>query len=132
MAQINLNITAETPEELNEILSGLTITSTVTGVNPVDPHIEKKAEKKPKKKTSTEKTSGESPSSNEPEKSATQGKHPNASKKDVQAAMKKAMNDGHREAVKTAFGRFNAEKLSDLKEEDYSAFLTDLEALVGE
>ena len=30
------------------------------------------------------------------------------------------------------FGRYNAEKLSDLKEEHYGKFITDLETLVGE
>ena len=66
------------------------------------------------------------------EKSATPGKYPNATKKDVQDAMKKAMSSGKRDAIKTAFGRSNATKLSELKEEDYSVFLTDLELLAGE
>ncbi|MGJ1006914.1 hypothetical protein [Enterococcus gallinarum] len=68
----------------------------------------------------------------EPEKSITSGQHPGATKADVQAAMKNAMAKKKRDAILTAFGRFNAGKLSDLKEEDYSAFITDLEALVGE
>lgn len=66
------------------------------------------------------------------EKSITVGQYPDATKADVQKAMKSAMEKGKRAAIKTAFGRFNAERLSDLEEEDYSAFLTDLEALVGE
>lgn len=68
----------------------------------------------------------------EPEKSITAGQHPGATKADVQAAMKNAMAKKKRDAILTAFGRFNAGKLSDLKEEDYSAFITDLEVLVGE
>lgn len=68
----------------------------------------------------------------EPEKSITVGKYQNATKADVQSAMKNAMVKKKRDAILTAFGRFNAEKLSDLEEKDYSAFITDLEALVGD
>ena len=106
---------------------------------------EKPAEKK--QEVSTDSTSDTKPSKTgeaheptekatvkqeEPEKSITVGQYPNATKADVQAAMKNAMAKKKRDAILTAFGRFNAGKLSDLKEEDYSAFITDLEALVGE
>lgn len=67
-----------------------------------------------------------------PQKSATADHHPGATKADVQALMKKAMSSGHRDAVKTAFQRNNATKLSELAEEDYGVFMTDLEALMGD
>lgn len=157
MAEISLAVKTETAEELQESVLNL---ATIMGgqkaveVNASDPHVEPEPEPKQKKKTaakkeqteekaaSTEKTSEEKASSStkketklkediEPEKSTTEGQYPNATKADVQAAMKKAMDSGHRPEIKTAFGRFNAGKLSDLKEEDYSAFITDLEALVA-
>lgn len=96
----------------------------------------RKTTKKTKKtKASTAKTSADAPSSDddpENEKSATAGQYPDATKADVQKAMKQAMDNGHRKEILTCFGRFNAKKLSDLAEEDYSAFLTDLDALAGE
>lgn len=158
MSRINVSINAETAEELQELLKELSGTS----LNVADPHNHEPAEKKeakkeeasepekkekpkaakkkkPAKKTTapTEKTSDtkkeEAPKEDEPEeKSKTDGKHPGATKADVQTAMKEAMDNGHRDKVLAAFDRFNAKKLSDLNEEDYSAFLTDLEALVGE
>lgn len=66
------------------------------------------------------------------EVSATADLHPGATKADVQEAMKKAMANGNRDRIKMCFGRYNAEKLSDLKEEHYGKFITDLETLVGE
>ena len=66
----------------------------------------------------------------EPQKSATANHHPEATKADVQALMKKAMSKGHRDSVKTAFQRNNATKISELAEEDYGVFMTDLEALM--
>ncbi|HAP3995381.1 TPA: hypothetical protein IUU54_003079, partial [Enterococcus faecalis] len=66
------------------------------------------------------------------EVSATADLHSGATKADVQAAMKKAMANGNRDRIKMCFGRYNAEKLSDLKEEHYGKFITDLETLVGE
>ncbi|MCO8291291.1 hypothetical protein [Tetragenococcus halophilus] len=158
MSRINVSINAETAEELQELLKELSGSE----INLADPHNQipaKKEEpeketksepekkekpkttkkKKPAKKAaaSTEKTSDtkkeEKPKKEEPEeKSKTDGKYPGATKADVQTAMKEAMDDGHRDKVLAAFDRFNAKKLSDLNEEDYSAFLTDLEALVGE
>ena len=149
MSKINLTINAESVEELQTILAGFGVTE----VNATDPHAVKKeepkqkkqstkkstkptTEKKQEKEASTGSTSGEKDTTtvkdDEPEKSITVGQYPNATKADVQAAMKKALDTGNRDKVKVAFGRFNAGKLSDLKEEDYSAFLTDLEALVGE
>lgn len=65
-----------------------------------------------------------------PQKSSTADHHPGATKADVQALMKKAMSSGHRDAVKTAFQRNNATKLSELAEGDYGVFMTDLEALM--
>lgn len=157
MSKINLTINAETAEELQQILATFGLAASTTESNPADPHAEKKEEQKQKKQTtkkttkatekkkedkapaetvSTDSTSEEKDTTtvknDEPEKSITQGRYPDATKADVQAAMKKALDTGNRDKVKVAFGRFNASKLSDLKEEDYSAFLTDLEALVGE
>lgn len=62
--------------------------------------------------------------------SATQGKYPDATKSDIVVAMQEAQKAGKLSAVKTALGRFNATKISELKEEHFSAFLTDLEVLV--
>ena len=172
MAKINLNIEADTVEELNALLNDLAMVQQVVthvqdGVaataaetmkkveksvkplidEPVEPTKETKVKKQPSKKAkaSTESTAevelsktGKQDSTDEvavevkEEKSATVGKFPGATKADVQDAMKKAMSDGKRDAIKTAFSRSNATKLSELKEEDYSVFLTDLEVLVGE
>lgn len=71
------------------------------------------------------------PIEEEPQKSATADHHPGATKADVQALMKKAMSSGHRDAVKTAFQRNNATKLSELAEAEYGVFMTDLEALMA-
>lgn len=62
--------------------------------------------------------------------SATKGDYPDATKADIVAAMQEAQKAGKLSAVKTALGRFNATKISELKEEHFSAFLTDLEVLV--
>lgn len=84
-------------------------------------------------KTEPSKTGTKEPTKDdEPEKSATVGQYPDATKADVQKAMKKALNDGKREELMTCFERFNVSKLSQLAETDYSAFLTDLEVLVGD
>lgn len=152
MTKIYLNIEAESVSELMETVGQFVSNPAPVLQKAVDEVAEKKQQKKTtkakkeqaeEKAASTEKTSEEKASStkkddkkskpvdDEPEKSITEGQHLNATKADVQAAMKKAMDDGHRPAVKTAFGRFNAGKLSDLKEEDFSAFITDLEALVA-
>lgn len=64
--------------------------------------------------------------------SATKGAYPDATKADIVAAMQEAQKAGKLSAVKTALGRFNATKISELKEEHFSAFLTDLEVLVKE
>ena len=150
MTKIYLNIEADSVTELIE-----TVGQFVSNPAPVlQKAVEEVTEKKQQKKTtkekkeqteektaSTEKTSEGKASSTakdkpalkedkEPEKSITKGQYPDATKADVQAAMKKAMDGGHRPQIKTAFGRFNAGKLSELKEEDYSAFITDLEALI--
>lgn len=169
MAKINLNIEADTVEELQTILGTLQSTqstqavvdaitktladeagTTVEKTETVEvvtetPVKETKVKKQPSKKAkaSTESTAEVEPSKPgkqdstkavevEEEKSKTVGKFPGATKADVQDAMKKAMSDGKRDAIKTAFSRSNATKLSELKEEDYSVFLTDLEVLVGE
>ena len=174
MAKINLNIEADTVEELQTMLGTLQSTQSTQAVvdaitktlateaetlqkveksvkaaidEPVEPAKETKVKKQPSKKVkaSTESTAEVEPSKPgkqdstkeaavevKEEKSATVGKFPGATKADVQDAMKKAMSDGKRDAIKTAFSRSNATKLSELKEEDYSVFLTDLEVLVGE
>ncbi|MGL9749510.1 hypothetical protein [Enterococcus sp. DIV0170] len=154
MTKIYLNIEAESVSELLETVGQFVSNPAPILQKAVDEVAEKKQQKKAtkvkkeqteEKAASTEQTSEEKDSStkkdnkktetksvdNEPDKSITEGRHPNATKADVQAAMKKAMDGGHRPEVKTAFGRFNAGKLSDLKEEDYSAFITDLEALIA-
>lgn len=161
MANIYLNIEADSAQELKEILSQLATDNVVEvtqSLNTADKkateEVEKAAKKEPaKKKKATakkkEEVSTASTSNTEPSKtgekvaptetdseteevSATADLHPGATKADVQAAMKKAMANGNRDRIKMCFGRYNAEKLSDLKEEHYGKFITDLETLVGE
>ena len=107
-----------------------------------EPAKKKKATTKKKEEASTASTSDTEPSktgekvaptdSETEEVSATADLHPGATKADVQAAMKKAMANGNRDRIKMCIGRYNAEKLSDLKEEHYGKFITDLETLAGE
>ncbi|NSR85292.1 hypothetical protein HRF93_09545 [Enterococcus faecalis] len=159
MPKFNLAIEADSATEMKEILSQLATGSVVEvtqSLNTADKkateEVEKAAKKEPaKKKKATakkkEEVSTASTSDTEPSKtgekvaptdseteevSATADLHPGATKADVQAAMKKAMANGNRDRIKMCFGRYNAEKLSDLKEEHYGKFITDLETLVGE
>ncbi|EMJ5457616.1 hypothetical protein OP565_003274 [Enterococcus faecalis] len=161
MPKINLAIEADSATEMKEILSQLATGSVVevtqslnTANKKATEEVEKAAKKEPaKKKKATakkkEEVSTASTSNTEPSKtgekvaptetdseteevSATADLHPGATKADVQAAMKKAMANGNRDRIKMCFGRYNAEKLSDLKEEHYGKFITDLETLVGE
>lgn len=159
MPKINLAIEADSATEMKEILSQLATDNVVEvtqSLNTADKkateEVEKAAKKEPvKKKKATakkkEEVSTASTSDTEPSKagekvaptdseteevSATADLHPGATKADVQAAMKKAMANGNRDRIKMCFGRYNAEKLSDLKEEHYGKFITDLETLVGE
>ena len=159
MPKINLAIEADSATEMKEILSQLAtgrvveVTQSLNTANKkATEEVEKAAKKEPaKKKKATakkkEEVSTASTSDTEPSKtgekvvptdseteevSATADLHPGATKADVQAAMKKAMANGNRDRIKMCFGRYNAEKLSDLKEEHYGKFITDLETLVGE
>lgn len=159
MPKINLAIEADSATEMKEILSQLatgSIVEVTQSLNTADKkateEVEKAAKKEPvKKKKATAKKKEEvsmaSISDTEPSKtgekvaptdseteevSATADLHPGATKADVQEAMKKAMANGNRDRIKMCFGRYNAEKLSDLKEEHYGKFITDLETLVGE
>ncbi|HBI1674284.1 TPA: hypothetical protein I0F45_RS07960 [Enterococcus faecalis] len=159
MPKINLAIEADSATEMKEILSQLatgSVAEVAQSLNTADKkateEVEKTAKKEPaKKKKATakkkEEVSTASTSDTEPSKtgekvaptdseteevSATADLHPGATKADVQAAMKKAMANGNRDRIKMCFGRYNAEKLSDLKEEHYGKFITDLETLVGE
>ena len=159
MPKINLAIEADSATEMKEILSQLATGSVVevtqslnTANKKATEEVEKAAKKEPaKKKKATakkkEEVSTASTSDTEPSKtgekvvptdseteevSATADLHPGATKADVQAAMKKAMANGNRDRIKMCFGRYNAEKLSDLKEEHYGKFITDLETLVVE
>ena len=142
MPKINLAIEADSATEMKEILSQLATVSVVEvtqSLNTADKkateEVEKAAKKEPvKKKKATakkkEEVSTASTSDTEPSKagekvaptdseteevSATADLHPGATKADVQAAMKKAMANGNRDRIKMCFGRYNAEKLSDLK-----------------
>ncbi|MBJ0476251.1 hypothetical protein JFD65_13535 [Enterococcus faecalis] len=156
MANIYLNIEADSAQELKEILSQLATDNVVEvtqSLNTADkkateevakkePAKKKKATAKKKEEVSTASTSDTEPSktgekvaptdSETEEVSATADLHLGATKADVQAAMKKAMANGNRDRIKMCFSRYNAEKLSDLKEEHYGKFITDLETLVGE
>lgn len=161
MSKINLNIEAESATELKEILSQLAtgyvvevtqpanvttekVVETAEKIAKKEPAKKKKATTKKKEEASTASTSDTEPSKTgekvEPTEtdsetegvSATADLHPGATKADVQAAMKKAMANGNRDRIKMCFGRYNAEKLSDLKEEHYGKFITDLETLAGE
>lgn len=161
MSKINLSIEADSVTEMKEVLSQLATgnvievaqsSSIMTKKAIEDPEKvakkesakKKKATSKKKEEASTDSISDTEPSENgekvtptetdseTEEVSATADLHPGATKADVQAAMKKAMANGNRDRIKMCFGRYNAEKLSDLKEEHYGKFITDLEALVGE
>ncbi len=159
MAKFNLAIEADSATEMKGILSQLAtgnVVEVTQSLNTADKkateEVEKAAKKEPaKKKKATakkkEEVSTASTSDTEPSKtgekvaptdseteevSATADLHPGATKADVQAAMKKAMANGNRDRIKMCFSRYNAEKLSDLKEEHYGKFITDLETLVGE
>ena len=158
MPKINLAIEADSATEMKEILSQLAkgnVVEVTQSLNTADkkateevakkePAKKKKATAKKKEEVSTASTSDTEPSktgekvaptetdSETEEVSATADLHPGATKADVQAAMKKAMANGNRDRIKMFFGRYNAEKLSDLKEEHYGKFITDLETLVGE
>ncbi|HDP1317240.1 TPA: hypothetical protein P5Y24_002486 [Enterococcus faecalis] len=159
MPKINLAIEADSATEMKEILSQLATGSVVEvtqSLNTADkkateeaekaakkePAKKKKATAKKKEEVSTASTSDTEPSktgekvaptdSETEEVSATADLHPGATKADVQEAMRKAMDKGKRPMIKTCFSRYNAEKLSDLKEEHYGKFITDLETLVGE
>lgn len=159
MPKINLAIEADSATEMKEILSQLATGSVVevtqslnTANKKATEEVEKAAKKEPvKKKKATakkkEEVSTASTSDTEPSKtgekvaptdseteevSATADLHPGATKADVQEAMRKAMDKGKRPMIKTCFSRYNAEKLSDLKEEHYGKFIADLETLVGE
>ncbi len=159
MPKINLAIEADSATEMKEILSQLATGSVVevtqslnTANKKATEEVEKATKKEPaKKKKATAKKKGEvstaSTSDTEPSKtgekvaptdseteevSATADLHLGATKADVQEAMRKAMDKGKRPMIKTCFSRYNAEKLSDLKEEHYGKFITDLETLVGE
>lgn len=161
MSKINLTIEADSVTEMKEVLSQLATgnvievaqSSNITTKKAVeDPEkVAKKESAKKKKATSKKKEEASTDSISDTELSETGEKvaptetdleteevsatadlHPGATKADVQAAMKKAMANGNRDRIKMCFGRYNAEKLSDLKEEHYGKFITDLEALVGE
>ncbi|MDH5055878.1 hypothetical protein [Enterococcus faecalis] len=159
MSKINLTIEADSATEMKEILSQLAtgnvvevtqslnvpiekVVETAEKVAKKEPAKKKKATTKKKEEASTASTSDTEPSktgekvaptdSETEEVSATADLHPGATKADVQAAMKKAMANGNRDRIKMCFGRYNAEKLSDLKEEHYGKFITDLETLAGE
>ncbi|MEB7790337.1 hypothetical protein [Enterococcus faecalis] len=161
MSKIYLNIEADSATEMKEILSQLATGNVVKVTQPAnvttekvietaekvakkEPAKKKKATTKKKEEASTVSTSDTEPSKTgekvEPTEtdsetegvSATADLHPGATKADVQAAMKKAMANGNRDRIKMCFGRYNAEKLSDLKEEHYGKFITDLETLAGE
>lgn len=159
MSKINLTIEAESATEMKEILSQLATGNVVEVTQPVnvpakkvaedtekvtkkEPAKKKKVTAKKKEEVSTVSTSYTEPSktgekvaptdSETEEVSATADLHPGATKADVQAAMKKVMANGNRDRIKMCFGRYNAEKLSDLKEEHYGKFITDLETLAGE
>jgi TusA-related sulfurtransferase len=155
MAKITLNVEAESFEELQEALKGfqsgeaVKVTIDDTKAVGTKQEVTKKATKKKQTEVSTDLTSDTEPlkrgEQQEPlkekketfkeepvKKSKTAGKYPDATKADVQKAMKEAMTAGKKDAILTAFSRLNATKLSELAEEDYSVFLTDLEVLVGE
>ncbi|EJC6460097.1 hypothetical protein MZV44_003028 [Listeria monocytogenes] len=120
MVKITLNIEAKSFDDLQEALKVFQISKDVEMKMEDSEAAKKEAEKKP---TSKKK---------QVEKSKTADKYLDATKADVQKAMKEALTAGKKDAILTAFSRLNVTKLSELNEEDYSVFLTDLEVLVGE
>ena len=53
-------------------------------------------------------------------------------KTDIRALATKLASDGKREVLKEIFAKFGAEKLPDIKEEDYPALKAELEAVINE
>lgn len=103
---IQITITANTKEELQESLNILNVESSELAVEVVNPHVEKKEElgSKPEPKEEVK------------EKSA-------VSKADIQKVMKTLIDSGHRNDIMTIFGTFNAKKIGEINESDYGAFL---------
>lgn len=156
MAKITLNIEAETAAELQETLKGLQVSNVTTEIKvnseTVDTEEVKKAtktvakatkkEKSKEKKDSTGSTSEAKNSTkpkedkpavdDEPATSTTPNNYPDATKEDVTKAVKKALADKKRDAVKTALERQGVGKVPELDPANYGVFLTDLEILVGE
>lgn len=154
MTKITVNIEANSTEELREALDQLQFGQTVEihhlaeepkkeepSEKPGKEEKKKPAPKPKKEEVSTDLTSETKDSTDkkevpvdetDPTTSATPNKYPDATKEDVTAAVKKALADKKRNAVRTALERQGVAKVPELDPANYGVFLTDLEVLVGE
>ena len=143
---MKINIEVNNLEELKELCAQLTGGIVVAETTP-DPEPKKKAtsKKKAAKKAST--PSGDSTPDTEQSKpgeqqdsiedaeekevSATANLHPDVTRKQVTELVKETMKKGRTDVVKTALGRINAAKVTEIPDELLGVFCTDLEALLG-
>lgn len=133
-------------EELKELCAQLTGGIVVAGTTP---------EAEPKKKTTSKKTTSKKASTpggdstpdteqskpgeqqdsikdaEEKEVSATANLHPDVTRKQVTDLVKETMKKGRTDVVKTALGRINAAKVTEIPDNLLGVFYTDLEALLG-
>ena len=143
---MKINIEVNNLEELKELCAQLTGGIVVAETTP-DPEPKKKAatKKKAAKKASTpggdstpdteQSKPGEQQDSietaEEKEVSATANLHPDVTRKQVTELVKETMKKGRTDVVKTALGRINAAKVTEIPDNLLGVFYTDLEALLG-
>lgn len=137
---MKINIEVNNLEELKEFCAQLT-----GGIVVAEPTPEPKEEKKKPAKTKSKKaaTPGtdstpdtepskrgaaqDSTESEEVETSATANLHPEVTKDEVVALVKKLMQSGQTDKVKLALGRIGANRVTDVPEDKLGVFYTDLE-----
>lgn len=142
---MKINIEVNNLEELKELCAQLTGGIVVAETTP-DPKPKKKTtQKKATKKASTpggdstpdteQSKPGEQQDSiedaEEKEVSATANLHPDVTRKQVTELVKETMKKGRTDVVKTALGRINAAKVTEIPDNLLGVFYTDLEALLG-
>ncbi|MCJ0586566.1 hypothetical protein MMI99_00945 [Enterococcus cecorum] len=143
---MKINIEVNNLDELKELCAQLTGGIVVAETTP-DPEPKKKttSKKKAAKKASTpggdstpdteQSKPGEQQDSietaEEKEVSATANLHPDVTRKQVTELVKETMKKGRTDVVKTALGRINAAKVTEIPDNLLGVFYTDLEALLG-
>ncbi|CAI3318135.1 hypothetical protein CIRMBP1296_00174 [Enterococcus cecorum] len=144
---MKINIEVNNLEELKELCAQLTggIVVAEPTPTPVPKEEKKKSTKAKAKKASTPGTDsmqdtepsrhGEQQDSiedaEEKEVSATANLHPDVTRKQVTDLVKETMKKGRTDVVKTALGRINAAKVTEIPDNLLGVFYTDLEALLG-